>query len=213
MSWSGQACPVPTRCLAWCPDSTLVASGDDGGNICLWEAADGRLQLRIQGHQGIVADVAWSPDGMLLASAGGDKNHGELYIWDMQRSERVRSLEGHESVVYGVTWSQGGDLLVSGDSDGVLRWWDVQSRECVRELRAHQGTIRALKISPDGQTLASCGDDSTIRLWNLSSGELLRILRHDRPYERLNIAAIKGLNEAQKKTLRLLGAVDGYSSE
>jgi len=56
--------------------------------------------------------------------------------------------------------------------------------------------------------LASSGDDSTIRLWDLQSGELLRVLRRDRPYERLNITGIKGLTEAQKTTLRELGAIE-----
>ncbi len=43
--------------------------------------------------------------------------------------------------------------------------------------------------------------------WDVSSGEHLRTLRRDRPYERLDITGIKGLTEAQKATLRALGAV------
>ena len=68
--------------------------------------------------------------------------------------------------------------------------------------------MQALKVSPDGSTLASCGDDGAIRLWNLQSGELLRTLRRDRPYERLNITGIRGLSEAQKVSLRALGAFE-----
>jgi hypothetical protein len=33
-------------------------------------------------------------------------------------------------------------------------------------------------------------------------------LRRDRPYERLNITGIRGLTEAQKATLRALGAME-----
>jgi WD40 repeat protein len=208
MAWSGQACSVPTRCLAWSPDSVVVASGDDDGNLCLWEAADGRLRLRLHGHHGMVGGVVWSPDGTRLASAGGGKDSGELFVWDVQCGERVCSFVGHSNIVTAVDWSPGGDILVSGDRGGVLRWWNVQCGECVRELRAHLGTIRALRISPDGQTLASCGDDSTIRFWSMQRGELVRTLLHDRPYERLDITGIRGLNEAQKATLYLLGAID-----
>jgi len=60
----------------------------------------------------------------------------------------------------------------------------------------------------NGGRLASCGDDGAITIWNLERGEHLRTLRRDRPYERLNITGIRGLTEAQKATLRALGAME-----
>ncbi len=81
--------------------------------------------------------------------------------------------------------------------------------ECVRVRQAHQGTVHALRISPDGNMLATCGDDGAITIWNLHSGQYLRTLRRDRPYERVNITGIRGLTEAQKATLRALGAREG----
>jgi WD40 repeat protein len=68
--------------------------------------------------------------------------------------------------------------------------------------------VQSLSVSPDGKTLASCGDDNTIQVWDLQSGEQLQMLRRDRPYERLDITGIKGVTEAQKATLRALGAID-----
>jgi len=117
-------------------------------------------------------------------------------------------LSGHAGIVFALAWSKRGDLLVSGGSDGILRWWDVQRGECVRMREGHHTGVQSLRVSPDGHLLASCGDDNAIKVWDLQSAELLRTLRRDRPYERLNITGTRGLTEAQKATLRALGAVE-----
>ncbi len=93
----------------------------------------------------------------------------------------------------------------------MLRWWEVHSGACVQVQEAHQGTVQSLKVSPEGSKLASCGDDGAITLWDLERGEHLRTLRRDRPYERLDITGIRGLTEAQKATLRALGAMEHLS--
>ena len=63
-------------------------------------------------------------------------------------------------------------------------------------------------MSPDGRRLSSCGDDGAISIWELESGGHLRTLRRDRPYERLDISGAKGLTQAQKTSLRALGAIE-----
>jgi WD40 repeat protein len=132
-------------------------------------------------------------------------------MWDVQSGKRVLVFAEHTSIVYAMAWGADEKQLVSGGSDGMLRWWDIHSGKCVWENQAHQGTVQSLKRSPDGHLLASCGDDGTIMLWDLHSREYLRTLRRDRPYERLNITGIQGLTEAQKTTLRDLGAIEHAS--
>jgi WD40 repeat protein len=195
------------RRVAWSPDGTRLAGGDDDGYVYLWNARDG-TQQRLAGHGGAVMSVAWSPDGMRLASAGSGREGGELFVWEAYSGERVQVLAEHPGAASAVTWSPSGKRLISGGSDGRLRWWEVDSGYCVRVQEAHQGTVHALKVSPDGSRLASCGDDGAIMIWDLESGQHLRTLRRDRPYERLNITGVRGLTEAQKASLRALGAFE-----
>ena len=209
--WVGYAHSTKIRRVAWSPDGTRLASCGDDGSISLWDASDGTLLKQLQGHSGMVASVAWSPDGMRLASGGagqGSGGNGELFVWDAQRAERLQVLSGHTGIVFAVAWSKRGDMFVSGGSDGILRWWDVQRGECVTMREGHPTSVQSLRVSPDGHLLASCGDDNAIKVWDIQSAELLRTLRPDRPYERLNITGMRGLTEAQKATLRALGAVE-----
>ncbi len=204
--WIGHEAQTWIRHVSWSPDGTRLVGGGDDGYVYVWDASDGTLLQRMQRHHGAVTSMTWNVDGTRLASGSSGRESGELFLWETQSGARLRTFEGHPGTVSAVAWDRKGDLLVSGGSDGVLRWWEIHSGECVRMQEAHQGVVQALKVSPDGSILASCSDDGAITLWSLERGEYLRTLRRDRPYERLDITGMRGVSEAQKATLRALGA-------
>lgn len=212
--WVAHPPPTSIRCVTWHSDGTCLANCGDDGSVCLWKASDGTLLKRWQWHRGGVKSLAWSPDGRQLASAGGRGDSGELFVWNVDtgrtppHGECAQTFTGHPGVIHTVDWDPTGSQLITGGGDGRLRWWNVQNGTCVKVQIAHQGAIRWLKVSPDGTQLATCSDDAAISIWDRSTGEHLRTLRRDRPYERLNITGIQGLTEAQKATLRALGAIE-----
>jgi WD40 repeat protein/transcriptional regulator with XRE-family HTH domain len=209
--WVSHAQPTRIRRVVWSPDGTRLASCGDDGSVCLWRASDGTKLAQFQGHHGIVMSVSWSPDGTRLASGGGRRGSGELVIWDTQSEECLQTLSEPNAIVNTLVWSPTGAVLLSGGSDGSIRWWDTQHWKCLQFRQGHQGAVQSLSIRPDGQRLASCGDDNTIQLWDIQSSEYLQTLRRDRLYERLNITGIRGVTEAQKATLRALGAIEGVA--
>ena len=58
----------------------------------MWDAANGTMLAKLQGHRGIVKQIAWSPDGRRLASCGG-AGGGELLIWDAHSGACLSELE------------------------------------------------------------------------------------------------------------------------
>jgi WD40 repeat protein len=57
--------------LDWHPGGALVAAGASDGSIVLLQASDGAVVDRLTGHSDDVAALAWSPDGLRLASTAG----------------------------------------------------------------------------------------------------------------------------------------------
>ena len=87
----------------------------------------------------------------------------------------------------------------------------MHTGQCLKTLQGHTNGIWSVTFSPDGQQLASGSEDGTIKLWDVNTGDCLKTLRADRPYEGMNITGVTGLTEAQKATLKALGAVEHSS--
>jgi predicted NACHT family NTPase len=186
-------------------DATTLASGSEDKTIRLWDIKTGKCLKTLQGHNTWVNSVAISPDGTTLASGGADRT---IKIWDIRTGECLKTLPGHTNWLLSVVFSPDAKSLVSSSYDETIKIWDIGTGECLRTLQGHTDRIRSVTISPDGTTIASGSFDGTIKLWDVKTGECLKTLRDKLPYEGMNITGVTGLTEAEKATLKALGAVE-----
>ena len=150
------------------------------------------------------APTPMSADTLVIASGSSDKT---LRLWDAQTGDCLRTLEGHTNWIWSVAFSPQGHLLASGSADKTVKLWDVHDGRCLKTLVGHANVVRSLAFNPQGNTLASVSEDETIKLWDVKTGDCFKTLRGDRPYEGMDITGARGLTDAQKATLEVLGAI------
>ncbi len=66
--------------------------------------------------------VAVSPDGRVVATAGGDWS---IRIWDRETGEQQAVLLGHQGRVRAVAFDPQGRYIASAGDDGEVRMWDA----------------------------------------------------------------------------------------
>jgi DNA-binding CsgD family transcriptional regulator len=159
----------------------------------------------LQGHTDMVRAVAFSPDGRTLASGSDDQS---IKLWDVRSGQSLATLRGHTKYVLSVAFSSDSKSLASGSDDQSIKLWDVSTGQCRKTLQGHSNAVRSVAFRPASVMLVSGSQDETIKLWDTRTGKCLSTLRGERPYERLNISGVTGLTEAEKASMRALGARD-----
>jgi WD40 repeat protein/DNA-binding CsgD family transcriptional regulator len=194
------------RSVAFSPNNkNLLASGSEDQTVRLWDISSGKCLKALEGHTNWVDSVAFNQDSEILASSSDDKT---VRLWNVSNGECLKILERHTNWVGSVAFSPQGNIVASGSGDNTVKLWDAPTGEFLKDLGKHAYQVRSVAFSFDGQTLASGSEDETIKLWDVETDKCLKILEAEKPYEGMNITGATGLTDAQKDTLKALGAVD-----
>jgi WD40 repeat protein/Flp pilus assembly protein TadD len=156
-------------------------------NLGAWQPTVPTLRNLFQ-HQSGINSVAFSPDGRLVLTGGGDN---EARLWQiatgkplappLQHQTSVRSFEymipfgaffpPSEGGVTSVAFSPDSRLVLTGSFYKTARLWQVATGRPLGAPLEHQGPVMSVAFSPDGRLVLTGSIDKTARLWDAATGK------------------------------------------
>ena len=169
------------------------------GEVVLWSLPARMLEHRLPADARRAFTAAFTPDGRILASGGGE---GKIRFWDTETGKPLSSLlDGHGAPVQSSAFSPDGRMLATVANDGNTILWDVRARKRLGSPLSGPSSPMSVTFAPGGRHLfAAYGLDGQVLQWdvdpaswreracsiagrNLTQDEWERFLP-DRPYRR-----------------------------
>ncbi len=164
-------------------------------------------------HKGAIFDLAWHPDGKVLASASADET---VKLWRVADGLRLDTLNQAQGELMSVAFTPDGEHILAAGADKRIHLWRFVSREApglnpvVHSRFAHESAIHAFAVSSDGRFLLSSADDRSLKLWSVPDLELLRAF----PTQPDIAAAVVAVPGADRFLMaRLNGSTEAFSSQ
>jgi WD40 repeat protein len=132
-------------------------------------------------HSSWVKDVAFSPDGNILATSSCahyelatiECSNGEFILWDMNSNQSSpRLFQGHSGWIYAVAFDPdpGKKILATAGGDNIIIFWNMETGDQISQSPSvHSNSVLSLAFSPNGKYLVSGDGDGLIILWDLQS--------------------------------------------
>ncbi len=150
----------------------LFAAAEDR-SVVRWDLASGAKTV-LQAHDSWVGDLAFSPDGEMLVTAGYDDT---LIWWPVaaEKPEPVRKVKAHDGWIRALAVSPDGKLLASAGNDRTVKLWNMADGTPVRAFEGHLNHVYSLLYHPSGEFVLSGDLLGRIHQWEAATGHLAGI--------------------------------------
>jgi WD40 repeat protein/beta-lactamase regulating signal transducer with metallopeptidase domain len=159
--------------LAVSPDGRLLAVGTTERTVELYHLSTGEKLRRLEGHDGVVNGVVFSPDGILVASSDRGEDGTSVRLWDVASGKFHRPLAAYDTAVETMAFSPDGRVLATGAQDHRILLWDVASGRPLPATADRTWKIFGVTLSDDARLVATATGFQSVELWDVPTGRKL----------------------------------------
>ena len=201
---SAPVCTLPSdttvHALAYSADGALLASGDAGGAVALWDTHIDDTPARVFDCGSPVLSVVFSPDGAELAA--GDA-HGRISIWAWRSERALATIRCAAVAVTALAYAPDDPRrLVSGSVDCMIGVWDGTTGAACQSITC-RGAVLSLAYAPDASCFASADTAGEVNVWH--EGWMVHVARMRAEAHARHVAL-------EKRVTSMLGGAHGAPS-
>jgi len=150
--------------------SGLLATGDDFGNVLLWDPETGAKSGRLAKKRNPISAIEFDRYGKRLLTGSED---GTLVLWDLSTRTPIRVLNEHKSKITALSIHDERSIIVAACQDGTLIAWNLIADASRILPNSHRGCVLDVAFCNDGNLIATAGADRLAKLWDAATGRQL----------------------------------------
>lgn len=148
------------------PDGRFIALVSLGKPyiVDIWEIKSGKIIKTLEGHQGHILSVQFSPNGELIATSQ-DKT---VRIWDVKSGKCINVLEGHTSAVLSCRFCLNGEFVVTRSEDNAMGIWNLKSG-----TKGLSAGVLDIQFSQDGRQMV-IAEENVVSVLDVVNDQVIR---------------------------------------
>ncbi|WIA39571.1 hypothetical protein OEZ86_005657 [Tetradesmus obliquus] len=150
------------NCLNWTPDGRRCITGDNIGQLTLWNSTDFKFEQTLQSQDKGVRAVTFSHNGSFLFTCD---DTGAVRILKSTLAP-LDSIAAHQEACRAVAVAPTDVKFATCSDDQSVKVWDLATLSADRTLTGHGSDVRYVDWHPSSSLLASSGRDALIKMWD-----------------------------------------------
>uniref|UniRef100_A0A0N4ZPQ2 WD_REPEATS_REGION domain-containing protein n=1 Tax=Parastrongyloides trichosuri TaxID=131310 RepID=A0A0N4ZPQ2_PARTI len=145
-----------------------IAIGYEDGEISLFNKNlpdYEKEKIVFNGHRSAVNCLAFSNDGLMLASGGKDS---VVVVWDIVNESGLFKLNGHKNAVTDIKFTKNDCNIITSSKDATVKFWNISSKSCFYMISESSTEVYSLSLLKEDRLLIVGSASVELKVYELN---------------------------------------------